>query len=411
MAAAQRKLSPLEKELCKYTRENNYEKVKRLLTVEKVPANCVDAEGKTPLQHAAFNGSYKMCKLLLECGADVNLTKHVTQFSTLTFAVLSGNPDVVNLLLQYGATTTSVSFFNQSAAQIAAFWGHNYIASIINNFIPISEIEYFCQQQGMEVEHNLPLNLAPFVHKMSIMTNINPVALSLFMQNNLCILEHAEKVIRVFTSLSEKFYTREDNELMSLKFHHMAFVIEGCFKFLKSQKAEDGSKGNLTEDCLNPFIKHLIKGDSKGFPMALEKFLRQDIEKYPHLECNLFQQLVTTLNSVQLGDEPSAISIISEVVNGQRSLDPLSKCATCGAPFGKKKCTTCKSVYYCDETCQKLHWFTHKTQCPILVKMSQIELADDEAKNQCSGGAEIPSTSGAEKGAFSNSDGAGCSHD
>ncbi|GFT37523.1 ankyrin repeat and MYND domain-containing protein 2 [Trichonephila clavipes] len=150
----------------------------------------------------------------------------------------------------------------------------------------------------------------------------------------------------------------------------MAFVIQGCSKCLKSQKAKDGSKGKLTEDCLNPFIKHLIKGDSEGFPMALEKFLRQDIQKYPYLECTLFQQLVRTLSSVQLGDEPSAISIISESVNGQRGLDPLSRCATCGDPFGKKKCSTCKSVYYCDKTCQKLHWFTHKTQCPILAKMS-----------------------------------------
>ncbi|GFS29352.1 ankyrin repeat and MYND domain-containing protein 2 [Trichonephila inaurata madagascariensis] len=411
MAAAQSELSSLEKELFIYTQEKNYEEVKRLLTVEKVPVDCVDAEGMTPLQHAAYKGTHKVCKLLLDCGADVNLTKHVSQYSALTFAALSGNPDVVNLLLQYGAITTSVNSINKTAAQMAAFVGNHYIVSVINNFIPISEIEYFCQKRGFEMEPILPLNLTPFVHKMSIMANINPVALALYLQNNLCILDHAEKVIRVFTCLSEKFYRRKDNELMSLKFHHMAFVIEGCFKFLKSQKAKDENKGNLTEDCLNPFIKHLIKGDSEGFPMALEKFLRQDIQKYPYLECKLFQQLVRTLSSVQLGDEPSAISIISEAVNGQRGLDPLSRCATCGDPFGKKKCSTCKSVYYCDKTCQKLHWFTHKTQCPILVKMSQIELADDEAKNQCSGGAEIPSTSGAEKGAFSNSDGAGCSHD
>ncbi|GFT50817.1 ankyrin repeat and MYND domain-containing protein 2 [Trichonephila clavipes] len=182
----------------------------------------------TPLQHAAYKGTHKVFKY-------VNLTKHVSQYSALTFAALSGNPDVVNLLLQYGASTTSVNSINKTAAQMAAFVANYYVVSVINNFIPISEIEYFCEKRGLEVEPKLPLNLTPFVHKMSIMTNINPVRLALFLQNNLCILDPAEKVIRVFTIMSEKFYKREDNELMSLKFHHMAFVIQGCSKFLESE--------------------------------------------------------------------------------------------------------------------------------------------------------------------------------
>lgn len=433
MATAQNELSSLEKELFTYTQEKNFEEVKRLLTVEKVSVDCVDADGMTPLQHAAYKGTYKVCKLLLDCGADVNLTKHVSQYSALTFAALSGNPDVVNLLLQYGASTTSVNSINKTAAQMAAFVGNHYIVSVINNFIPIKEIEHFCEIQGLETEPKLPLNLTPFVHKMSIMTNINPVRLALFMQNNLCILEHADKVIRVFNILSDKYYKDEDNELISLKFHHLAFVLDGCIKFLNNQKDKDESKGKPTKDCLNPFIKHLIKGDAEGFPIALERFLRQDIQKYPFLECSLFQQLVRTLSSVQLGDEPSAISIINEAVNGQRGLDPLARCGTCGDPFGKKKCSTCKSIYYCDKACQKLHWFTHKTQCPILAKTRENNGDADEA--QCSGGAEIEHSdeteikhSGeaeiehsskakiwcfdeAKEVASSNSDGTGCSNE
>ncbi|GFT37469.1 ankyrin repeat and MYND domain-containing protein 2 [Nephila pilipes] len=387
MATAQIDLSTLEKELFTYTQEKNYEEVKRLLTVEKVFVDCVDADGMTPLQHAAYKGSYKVCKLLLDCGADVNLTKHVSRYSALTFAALSGNPDVINLLLQYGASTTSVNSINKTAAQMASFVGNHYIVSVINNFIPMKEIEFFCQLQGLETEPKLPLNLTPFVHKMSVMTNINPVRLALFMQSNLCILEHADKVIRVFTILSEKYFKEEDNELISLKFHHLAFVLKGCVKFLCSQKAKDESKGRLTSECLNPFIKHLIKADSDRFPVALEKFLRQDIREYPFLDCSLFQQLVRTLSPVDFGAEPSAISIIHEAVSGQRGFDPLARCATCGDPFGKKKCGTCKVIYYCDKTCQKLHWFTHKEHCPILAKTSEDFIkesmdAEEEVRRQ-----------------------------
>ncbi|GFQ80200.1 ankyrin repeat and MYND domain-containing protein 2 [Trichonephila clavata] len=401
MAAAQSELPSLGKELFSYTQENNNEEVKRLLTVEKIPVDCVDADGMTPLQHAAHNGTYEMCKLLLDCGANVNFTKHATQYGALTFAAMSGNVDVVNLLLQYGAETTSVSSNNKTAAQMATFVGNHYVASIINNFIPIKEIEYCCQLQILKKEPKLPLNLTPIVHKMSIITNINPVRLALFSQNNLSILEHLDKVIRVLTIMSDKFYKQDANELMSLKFFHVAFVLQGCLNFLNNQKANDKSEGKLTNDCLNRYIKHLIKGDPKGFPIALEKFLRQGIQKYPFRESSLFHKLVVTLNSVKLGEEPSAIFFINTAVDGQRNMDQLLRCATCGDAFDNRQCASCKSVYYCDKTCQKLHFFTHKIQCRTLAEI-RANARVTEVKNDCSGGSE--------KATFSNSDGAGCSH-
>uniref|UniRef100_A0A0E9X527 MYND-type domain-containing protein n=1 Tax=Anguilla anguilla TaxID=7936 RepID=A0A0E9X527_ANGAN len=41
-------------------------------------------------------------------------------------------------------------------------------------------------------------------------------------------------------------------------------------------------------------------------------------------------------------------------------------CTTCGEKGAEKRCSICKTVIYCDQACQKLHWFTHKKVCKKL---------------------------------------------
>lgn len=384
--ASSQELTSSEKELLKYTIECNYEEVKRLLTVEKVSVNCVDDDGMTPLQHAAYKGNYSLCKLLLDCGADVNLSRHTSQYSALTFAGLSGKVDVVSLLLEHGACISKVNSINKTAAQMAAFVGNHHVVNIINNFIPIEEIEYFTKSQGLEMEPKLPPSLCKPVHRMAIMTNIHPVRLVMYIQNNMCILENSKKVIRIFNTLCEKQLKHEDNELLSLKFHHLGFIITACASFVGEQKSKnlESTKADH-KDTLNHLIKCWIKGDKNGFPVVLEKLLRQDVREYPYHECSMFQQLVQTLAPVNIGEEPSAITIISEVVNGQRGIDNSISCVTCGEPSAAKKCSACKSVYYCSKECQKLHWFTHKTVCSSRARLNQekeSEENDDESKSK-----------------------------
>lgn len=39
------------------------------------------------------------------------------------------------------------------------------------------------------------------------------------------------------------------------------------------------------------------------------------------------------------------------------------QCECCGHKGTLKKCSGCKKVYYCDATCQRSHWKTHKSNC------------------------------------------------
>lgn len=373
MASSQAELTAKEKELFAYTQERNYDAVKRLVTLENVFVDCVDDDGMTPLQHAAYKGAYKICKLLLDCGADVNLSRHVSRYSALTFAGLSGRADVVRLLLEHEANPNSVNSINKTASQMAAFVGNHHVVSIINNFIPITKIHYFTQVQGLEREPRLPLEMATTVHQMAIMTNINPVRLALYIQANLSLIEHAKDVAYVFETLSKKYFHDEGNELLSLKFHHLGYVLLACEKFVNEQKLKaTASASRPNKECLNPLIKHWIKGDINGFQVSLEKFLRKDVLAFPYVDCSLFQQLVTTLAPTKIGDEPSAISIVIEAVSGQvRSMDNYVVCGACGDPNAEKKCSACKAVQYCDKTCQKLHWSSHKLICSHLLKMNE----------------------------------------
>ncbi|KAH8707545.1 hypothetical protein GQ44DRAFT_628549 [Phaeosphaeriaceae sp. PMI808] len=38
-------------------------------------------------------------------------------------------------------------------------------------------------------------------------------------------------------------------------------------------------------------------------------------------------------------------------------------CTTCSGGPAKRRCSRCKSAYYCDKTCQKSDWKTHRNTC------------------------------------------------
>ena len=84
---------PLEKELKESVNNKNIENVRRLLA-EGVAVDCLDDDGMTPLQHAAYKADLEMCELLLRHGANVNANFHNHGYTALMFAALSGDKQV-----------------------------------------------------------------------------------------------------------------------------------------------------------------------------------------------------------------------------------------------------------------------------------------------------------------------------
>lgn len=177
----------------------------------------------------------------------------------------------------------------------------------------------------------------------------------------------------------------EVNEVMAFKYHHLSFIVAEVLKCQKRQEtaktersekdneAGEEKKSDIIEFLIRKFLKY-TKNDA--LPEYQEAFLRECVREFPFRESTIFRQMIATLTST---DPPSAISVISAAINGQRGFsDNDQVCITCGEDKATKKCGKCKTVQYCDRECQRLHWFMHKKVC---AKLSQSSGNNGEITN------------------------------
>lgn len=158
---------------------------------------------------------------------------------------------------------------------------------------------------------------------------------------------------------------REANEVLSLKYHYLCFLVGKLAK----ERHQHPDKPAL--ELVNQFIKAFLKrrtGD--GFPEFMDNFVRESIRTFPYKETTVFRQLVLSLSKTkQKADSSLAITFLNSCINGQRGFTDDDSCATCGEEKVPRKCANCKAVQYCDRECQKLHWPIHKKECDSLAEM------------------------------------------
>ncbi|VTJ88829.1 Hypothetical predicted protein [Marmota monax] len=337
-------LTQEEKELLEVIGKGTVQEAGTLLSSKNVRVNCLDENGMTPLMHAAYKGKLDMCKLLLRHGADVNCHQHEHGYTALMFAALSGNKDITWVMLEAGAETDVVNSVGRTAAQMAAFVGQHDCVTIINNFFPRERLDYYTKPQGLDKEPKLPPKLAGPLHKIITTTNLHPVKIVMLVNENPLLAEEAalNKCYKVMDLICEKCMKQRDmNEVLAMKMHYISCIFQKCINFLK-----DG------ENKLDTLIKSLLKGRaSDGFPVYQEKIIRESIRKFPYCEATLLQQLVRSIAPVEI-------------------------------------------VIYCDQTCQKTHWFTHKKICKNLkdiYEKQQLEAAKEKSQEENNGKLDVNS--------------------
>lgn len=371
-----KKLTDAEQKLIDAIVKGKIEEVQALLKEPSIKVDFLDDTGTTPLQHAAFRGRTDICQMLLSNGADVNSRYHENGYSALMFAALSGNAETTKLLLEAGARTDYVNSVGRTATQMAAFVGQHECVSVINNYFAKEDLAPYTKIQGVDTEPRLPQELALPLAKMINFANLHPVKLAYYLQENIGMLEESKKVVRVLESLCEKCMKAKDtNHVMAMKTHYFSFVVA------------EASKAYIEKKSLDDWIKHLIKGrQSDGYPVAQENLIRESIKKFLYSDCPLFHQCVRSLAPVKIGDDPTALSVLSQVINGQRFFNDDKVCTTCGEIKAEKKCSACKMVNYCNQNCQKLHWSTHKKFCKSLaeeyVKIEEMKRKEEELKEK-----------------------------
>uniref|UniRef100_UPI00358DFBDE ankyrin repeat and MYND domain-containing protein 2 isoform X2 n=1 Tax=Myxine glutinosa TaxID=7769 RepID=UPI00358DFBDE len=336
--------------------------------------------GMTPLMHAAYKGRANMCEVLLKHAADVNVNEHEHGYTTLMFAGLSGKKNITRMMLDAGAKTDMVNSVGRTAAQMAAFVGQHECVTIINNYFPRERLDYYTRPQGLETEPKLPPELADQLHGILITTNLNPVKLVQLVQADPALQDPTAltQCARVLDSVSEhSMKEAEPCETLAIRSHYLGCVLHRCCSHLQ----EKGSLATLT--------KGFMKGrEVDGFPLMQERFIRDAIKRFPRPEAGLLQQLVRTIAPIEMGHEPTALSVLTQAVTGQVGMLDAEVCATCGEHGASSRCSACKRVVYCGPSCQKLHWFTHKLLCASLNAERLREQEQNPCKNSGLGGGE-----------------------
>lgn len=363
-------LSKVERDLLLVIAAGNVQEASRLLGSKGVNVNCLDEYGMTPLMHAAYKGKADMCKLLLQHGADVNCNEHEHGYTALMFAGLSGKTDITLMMLEAGAETDVVNSVGRTAAQMAAFVGQHDCVTVMNNFFSRGRLDYYTKPQGLEKEAKLPPKLAGPLHKIILSTNLNPVKIVLLIQDNPLLSEPnaLEKASHILELICEKCVKQQEmNEVLAMKMHYISCVLQKCSVFIKDH-----------QDKLDALIKSLLKGrNGDGFPVYQEKFVRDCIRKFPYCDTTLLQQLVRSIAPVEIGCDPTALSVLTQAITGQVGFVDADFCTVCGEKGAEKRCSICKRVIYCNQACQKLHWFTHKKLCRKFLE--QREKHDSES--------------------------------
>ncbi|KAI4462247.1 ankyrin repeat and mynd domain-containing protein 2 [Holotrichia oblita] len=347
----------------------------RAALVDKRNVNILNENLITPLQHASYRGNKEMVQILLDQGADPNLCEHAYGYTALHFAGLSGNVDVCNLLLLAGAKSSVVNTLGRTAAQMAAFVGNHNCVTTINNYVQKKDVEYYTILQGQQTKPYLQPFLSESFHKFIMTINVHPVRIALNLQSIVGLIEHLDEISNVLELMCRKeMKGKEMNEVMSLKFHYLGYIVEAISKIRKNKKDDDDKKSDVFE----LFTRKLLKPNKDGNLDFMDNFLKECIREFPFRECTLFKQMVASLTG---NDPPPALTVITAAINGQRGfMDHISVCNTCGEEKPGKKCSKCKVVQYCDRNCQRLHWFVHKKACTRLSQCTSEQSEPQETK-------------------------------
>ncbi|XP_020616117.1 ankyrin repeat and MYND domain-containing protein 2-like [Orbicella faveolata] len=260
------------------------------------------------------------------------------------FACLSGSVDTTRVLLEAGAKVNAENNLGRTAAQLGAFVGQSDCVSLINNFLAVEDLEYYTKPQGLEKEPKLSTALVPMLHKYAVSQKLSPVKIAMYLQDNLELVTNYKSLVKVMELIVESnIKSSEMNEVLAMKIHYLAFTLKKCARWHEGLDGKDGIDG---------FIKYRF-----GFTQ---------------------------------GREPTALTVLTQSINGLRCGDFSDCCGVCTENRNVKKCSACKTVGYCSVRCQKLHWQTHKKFCKQLAKEYEEMLAaklaeeklDQEMKNK-----------------------------
>ena len=95
--------------------------------------NELDSIGQTPLHYAVCHiYALPLVKVLVEKGADLNVTRNSDGWTALHLAAMFGKADVVHCLLEAGADPSIEDDTQYTAEDIAKHYRHHQVADVLH---------------------------------------------------------------------------------------------------------------------------------------------------------------------------------------------------------------------------------------------------------------------------------------
>lgn len=280
------------------------------------------------------------------------------------------------LLLNHGAKGHALNSVNRTPPQMAAFVGNHDCVAAINNFVPMSDVQYYIVPNGLDMDPKLPPVLAESFHKFITQVNVHPVAVLMSLQKTPALILGHKQVRNVLSLMAEREIKRgqDANEVLSFKFHWLGMIFEDI-EMTEESKTDKTKDKDVLDLCLKKFTK----------PSALDQFVRIAVRRFPFIESTLFRQVangLATFTQDKTAEPGSSFSIITSAVNGQRGFASNSHCSACSNENASLQCSRCKTEVYCGTDCQKVHWHVHKRSCapPSATSNSTSAKMKDEDK-------------------------------
>eukprot|EP00116_Pleurobrachia_bachei_P011444 sb/3471706/ len=153
---------------------------------------CVLTNSPNPL--SAYCGHIAMCTYLIDQGAEVDKETSNDYFTALMLATLAGQGPVVELLLRSGANQEKRAKNGKTSANMAAFVGSKECLAVLNNYLPLQDVMYHTEPRSLDKTDFLPPHLAPILHHICCMNNLNPVKILLYIKENTVIVDPAHRL-------------------------------------------------------------------------------------------------------------------------------------------------------------------------------------------------------------------------
>lgn len=342
----------------------------------------VDKDELSPLQHACHIGDVELARYLLDHGASVDYTNRKDGYTPLMFAAISSKEGVVRLLLERGVDTTKENCVNRTAAQMAAFVGLHRITGIINAWKPYHlSVEPYTRCRELEDKPRIPSEeLGRVLHKLIVINNAYPIRVFLHIKENLDLVKYGQEFKYVLENLSLKASKSVNEEEWSFRYYYFSYFIDYCLKYYKANFSNNKDEpidqvfdSSSWDKCILTIIRRFIKVD-KSSKLEFNKFVVDCMMKFEFTHLPVYRTMTLALNHGKL----DAVSAVIQILEGVRFQQmPAECCSVCNEAGKNKKCSKCKSVYYCGATCQHVDWFQHKKVCKSPEEKPLLKDTDD----------------------------------